>query len=81
MNTGTGNMAKYIRCDRGDRGSANEQTPRMLTGRELLDDMARFARELRANPQAARQFLRDLGVLTESGKPRRLIRGRRGLPD
>lgn len=49
----------------------------MLAGRELLDDMARFSHELRTDPEKARQFLRDLGVLTKSGRPRRLIRGRR----
>lgn len=56
------------------RISAAGDIPKLLAGQALLDDMARYARELRANPDLAKQFLRDLGVLAKSGKTRRLIR-------
>lgn len=56
------------------RDAANRCKPQHgLTEQALLDDMRRYALELRNNPDAARQFLRDLGVLTTSGRARQLI--------
>lgn len=46
-----------------------------LTGQALLDDMAKHRRKVTKSKAAARQFLKDLGVLTADGKTRNLIRG------
>ena len=43
-------------------------------GQAQLDDMARYARELRVNPGLAKQSLRNLGVLAKLGKSRLFIR-------
>lgn len=50
--------------------------PRYLTGSALLEDMARYGKELLAEPSLAKQFLRELGVLTKSGRRKSLIRRR-----
>lgn len=45
-----------------------------LSGKALLDDMEQFRKEVTATPEAARAFLRKLGVLTKDGKRQDLIR-------
>lgn len=45
------------------------------SGRALLQDMDAYRKKVSATPAAARDFLRRVGVLTASGKPKRLIRG------
>lgn len=47
----------------------------VLTGQALLDDMEQYRKEATSSPEAARQFLIDLGGLTIDGKTRNLIRG------
>lgn len=46
-----------------------------LTGRALLDDMEAYRKEVSATPESAREFLTRLGVMTSSGKIKKLIRG------
>jgi transcriptional regulator of met regulon len=48
---------------------------RDLTGQALLNDMQAYRDKVTASPAAARDFLMGLGVLTEQGKSKRLIRG------
>lgn len=50
---------------------------RDLSGQALLSDMRAYKDKdkVTASPAAARDFLVGLGVLTEQGKTKRLIRG------
>jgi|GEM_PF-3953728 len=50
-------------------------TPRLLTGKELLADMDAHRKKVTSTPEAARDFLVRLGVMTKSGKTKTLIRG------
>jgi|APMI01.1.fsa_nt_gi hypothetical protein len=45
-----------------------------LHGQALLADMARFRKEVTSSPDAARAFLKSIGVLSKSGKRKTLIR-------
>ena len=47
----------------------------VLTGAALLADMDAYRQEITATPDAARNFLVRLGVMTKSGKAKKLIRG------
>lgn len=51
-----------------------KNTAPALSGKALLDDMEQFRKEVTATPEAARAFLRKLGVLTKDGKRQDLIR-------
>lgn len=46
----------------------------MLTDQALLNDMQAYGRKVSATPEAARDFLTRLGVITRSGKVKKLIR-------
>lgn len=46
-----------------------------LHGKALLADMARHRKEVTSSPEAARDFLKSIGVLTKTGKRRKLVRG------
>lgn len=46
-----------------------------LTGQALLDDMEAYRKKVAATPDSARDFLTRLGVMTPSGKVKKLIRG------
>lgn len=46
-----------------------------LTGQALLDDMEAYRKKVAATPDTARDFLTRLGVITPSGKTKKLIRG------
>jgi len=48
---------------------------RDLSGQALLKDMRAYKDKVTSSPAAARDFLVGLGVLTEQGKAKRLIRG------
>jgi len=48
---------------------------RELTGQALLDDMKRYGDKVSASPEAARDFLRRVGVIDSIGRRRSLIRG------
>jgi hypothetical protein len=48
---------------------------RLLTGKELLDDMDVYRKNVTNTPGAARDFLVRLGVMTKDGKTKNLIRG------
>lgn len=48
--------------------------PRELVGEALLEDMRAYRAKVTASPEAARDFLQRLGVLTADGKTRTLIR-------
>ncbi len=48
---------------------------RELSGQALLQDMRRYQKAVTSTPDAAREFLTRLGVLTATGKTKRLIRG------
>jgi hypothetical protein len=52
------------------------ETPqaKVLVGEALLRDMAKHRKQVSATKESARQFLIDLGVLTQSGKRKTLIR-------
>ena len=47
----------------------------LLTGQALLDDMDAYRKQVTSSPEAARSFLKRLGVLTKGGKTKTLIRG------
>jgi hypothetical protein len=47
----------------------------LLTGQALLDDMEAYRKKVAATPKSARVFLIRLGVMTSSGKAKKLIRG------
>jgi len=47
----------------------------LLTGQALLDDMEAYRKKVAATPKSARIFLTRLGVMTTSGKAKKLIRG------
>ncbi len=47
----------------------------LLTGQALLDDMEAYRKRVAATPDSARSFLTRLGVMTPSGKAKKLIRG------
>lgn len=47
----------------------------LLTGQALLDDMEAYRKKVAATPDSARDFLTRLGVMTPSGKVKKLIRG------
>ena len=47
----------------------------ILTGQALLDDMEAYRKKVAATPDSARSFLTRLGVMTPSGKAKKLIRG------
>jgi len=47
---------------------------KILTGQALLDDMETYRQTVSASPDAARSFLKRLGVMTPSGRLKRLIR-------
>lgn len=47
---------------------------RVLSGHALLEDMAAYRKVVSATPESAREFLTRLGVITRSGKPKKLIR-------
>lgn len=47
----------------------------LLTGQALLDDMEAYRKKVAATPDSARSFLTRLGVMTPSGKVKKLIRG------
>lgn len=59
---------------RKDPASCPPQPYRVLSGQELIDDMEQYRKEVTATPEAARSFLRRLGVIDKNGKPQRLIR-------
>lgn len=46
-----------------------------LTGQALLDDMEAYRKKVAATPDTARDFLTRLGVITPTGKAKKLIRG------
>jgi len=46
-----------------------------LTGQALLSDMEAYRKKVAATPKSARNFLTRLGVMTTSGKAKKLIRG------
>lgn len=56
--------------------NAASETPRtkVLAGEALLRDMAKHRKQVSATKESARQFLIDLGVLTQSGRRKTLIR-------
>ena len=56
-------------------GSPQAGEVRELSGKALLKDMRNYQKRVAASPDAARDFLTHLGVLTPTGKPKRLIRG------
>ena len=47
--------------------------PRELAGQALLDDMEAYRKEVTATPEAARNFLIRLGVMTPDGSMKTLI--------
>ena len=55
---------------------AASETPRakVLAGEALLRDMAKHRKQVSATKESARRFLIELGVLTQSGKRKTLIR-------
>lgn len=55
-------------------GSLRAGKVRELSGKALLKDMRSYQKKVAASPDAARDFLTQLGVLTPTGKPKRLIR-------
>lgn len=57
------------------RKSGVEAPARELTGQALLDDMKRYGDKVSASPEAARDFLRRVGVIDSIGRRRSLIRG------
>lgn len=48
---------------------------KILEGKDLISDMARWGREATSTPEAAKRLLMDLGVMTKTGKLKTLIRG------
>ncbi|MBI5751223.1 MAG: hypothetical protein HZA59_03625 [Hydrogenophilales bacterium] len=46
-----------------------------LTGQALLENMEAYRKKVAATPASARSFLTRLGVMTTSGKVKKLIRG------
>lgn len=48
---------------------------RFETHQDLLDDMAAFRQRVSATPEGVRAFLIRAGLVTKTGKPKRLIRG------
>ena len=65
-------LAKQVRLSASAGCTVRGQS---LTGRALLDDMEAYRKEVSATPEAAREFLTRLGVMTTSGKIKKLIRG------
>lgn len=55
--------------------AARAMTSQQLTGQALLDDMETYRKKIAATPESALDFLVRLGVMTRSGKPKKLIRG------
>jgi hypothetical protein len=55
--------------------AANAQICQPLSGQALLKDMETYRKKVAATPKSARNFLTRLGVMTPSGKPKKLIRG------
>lgn len=47
----------------------------MLTGQALLNDMGAYRKKVASTPKSARAFLTRLGVMSPSGKVKKLIRG------
>lgn len=50
------------------------KTSHALTGQALLTDMKLYHKKVSATPKSARDFLTRLGVMTPSGKSKKLIR-------
>lgn len=48
---------------------------RVLTGKALLKDMESYRKEVTSTPKSARDFLHRLGVITPTGRAKKLIRG------
>lgn len=46
-----------------------------LTGQALLEDMEVYRKKVSSTPETALNFLTRLGVITPTGKARKLIRG------
>ncbi len=60
---------------RAAKKSSSPLRGQVLTGSALLADMDAYRQEITATPDAARNFLVRLGVMTKSGKAKKLIRG------
>ena len=67
-------MSGIARVVKHRTSKTNKVEVRPLTGQALLDDMAAYRQKVTASPEAARKFLINLGVLTPTGKMKRLIR-------
>ena len=56
------------------RMATHAQSVKMLTGQALIDDMREFRREVAATPGASRELLVKMGVLTQNGRLKTLVR-------
>ena len=54
--------------------AVSAQLGQPLSGQALLKDMETYRKKVAATPKSARNFLTRLGVMTPSGKPKKLIR-------
>lgn len=69
-------LAKPAACARVVKSAAGGAlSGQLLTGQALLDDMEAYRKKVAATPKSARVFLTRLGVMTTSGKVKKLIRG------
>lgn len=74
MSTATANRKKSVKITTSSRTSKSVKVSGALTGRALLRDMETYHREIIATPKSAQDFLTRLGVITSSGKAKKLIR-------
>lgn len=69
-------LAKPAANARGAKSVAGSTlSGQLLTGQALLDDMEAYRKKVAATSKSARIFLIRLGVMTTSGKAKKLIRG------
>ncbi|MHB1657184.1 MAG: hypothetical protein ACYCSZ_12555 [Burkholderiales bacterium] len=64
-----------VNAGKAAASAGSQMYGRPLSGPALLEDMAAYRKAVSATPESAREFLTRLGVLTRSGKPKKLIRG------
>jgi hypothetical protein len=80
MSTATVNPRKkpaklVARSRTGKSVAGSALRSQLLTGQALLEDMGEYRKKVAATPKSARDFLTRLGVMTPSGKVKKLIRG------
>lgn len=66
--------ASHAKRSVAKKASSEAPGTRVLAGEALLRDMARHRKQVSATKESAREFLIELGVLTQSGKRKTLIR-------